>query len=186
MPEKKLAKYFIIRFIICVLLSLAVLFLHAPLVIIYLNYFIGGLLILYFIDELLIDLIYRRKKFFHNDRLYLALFELILGLTVMFGSLQTKVIYVIWATWSIIRESYEVKEIFVDFKNMTPRILSGIETVAVVTFSILLIISPVEHEALIHSYLLIAELLIMSLVPLIESFITKKKVQRREKSNSQN
>ena len=178
----RLFKYFIVRFIIFTLLSAAILVLHAPLVIIYLKYFIGCLLLFYAFDELLIDALYKRKNFFHNEKIYLALVELVLALTVLCGELLPQTIYVIWATWSIIRESYEVKEIFCDFKNITPRVLSGVESVVVIVFSIMLIVEPVEHHALVHSYLLVAELIVTSLVPILEMFITKKKKPKEQQN----
>ena len=85
-----------------------------------------------------------------------------------------------YSTWSIIRESYEIKELVTEIKSVTLTIISGIESIAVIVFSIMLIAEPGEHHALIHIYLLLFELILTPLVPLLDEIIEQKKLKNKE------
>ena len=58
-------------------------------------------------------------------------------------------------------------------KNIVPKILSGVESIVIIVFSILLLIEPGHHHAMIHLYLLMAELVIAPLTPLLDELLTK-------------
>ncbi|MBQ7249942.1 MAG: hypothetical protein IJS37_01135, partial [Bacilli bacterium] len=105
--------------------------------------------------------------------------EFIFGIVLIAAPLPFDHVCVIWATWSIIRESYEIKEIVTDFKTVTPRVLSGVESIIVIVFSVLLILNPMEHHAAIHMGLLVAELILSPLVVLIDEFLLSRKVKRK-------
>ena len=94
---------------------------------------------------------------------------------LLFVNFSYESVCVIWATWSILRESYEIKEIACELKNIVPKVISGVESIVVIVFSILLLIEPGHHHALIHLYLLLAELLITPLTPLLDELLTNKK-----------
>ena len=142
---------------------------------------IGSLMFLYGVEGMLYEFLFHRKHFFHENKVYLALIEIIFGIVIIASPLPFETVCVVWATWSIIRESHEIKEIVADFKTITPRILSGVESVVVIVFSVMLIIEPGEHHAIIHMCLLFAELILNPLVVLIDEFLIDWKEKRKQK-----
>ena len=80
-----------------------------------------------------------------------------------------------WATWSIVRESFEIKELVTEIKSWTLTFLSGAESIAVIVFSVMLILEPGEHHAMIHIYLLLLELLLTPLIPLLDEILLERK-----------
>ena len=87
---------------------------------------------------------------------------------------------VIWATWSIVRESFEIKELVTEIKSWTLTIISGIESIAVIVFSVMLILEPGEHHAMIHMYLLLFELILTPLIPLLDEILLERKAKKLE------
>ena len=83
---------------------------------------------------------------------------------------------------SICRESFEIFEIINELKHLLPRILSGVESIAVIVFSIMLILEPGEHHAMIHVYLLLVELVFSPLIPLMDELWPHKKETSEEKT----
>ena len=109
---------------------------------------------------------------------------MILGVTLFIYPLEAepqevvKMTCVIWATWSIIREAFEIREIITEVKTTVLKIISGIESIAVIVLSVMLILEPGEHHAMIHLYLLLAELVLTPLVPLLDEIIEERKQKR--------
>lgn len=174
MEEKSYLKYYLIKLIVFTILA-ALVFVFREQLVEYLKYFIGGLMILYAIEEVLFILIHHIKHILHEDKIYLGFIELLFGIVLSCVNVSYESVCIIWATWSILRESYEIKEIAFELKNIVPKIISGIESIVVLVFSILLIIEPGEHHALIHLYLLLAELVVTPLTPLLDELLAKKK-----------
>ena len=167
-------KYLIVKQ--CVFAVLAVLvFVFRAFHIQYLRHFVGALMLFYGLEEQLFEIIYERKHLFHQGKIYLGLSEIILGIVTIAVNIDYDSVCIIWAVWSILRESYEIKEIFADLKFLVPKILSGVESIAVIVFSILLIIDPAEHHAMIHLYLLLVELILTPFVPLLDELLEKRK-----------
>ena len=148
----------------------------------YLKPFIGALMLLYGVDEIIFEILTHKKHFLHANKTYLGIIELMFGIVLISAPLEFSNVCIIWATWSIIRESHEIKEIIVDMKMLFPRLLSGVESIVVIVFSILLIFEPHEHHALIHMALLSAELILNPLVILIDEFL----IERQEKKKKEN
>ena len=96
---------------------------------------------------------------------------------------------IIWATWSIVRESYEIKEVVSDIKSVLPKILSGAESIAVIVLSVMLILEPTEHHALIHMYMLVIELVLNPATVLLDELFIhlkeKKKAEIEEQKKDQ-
>ena len=176
MEEKSHFKYLLIKLIIFVILAVLV-GIFANQFVEQLKYFIGALMLLYGLEEILFEFIYDRKKILHKSKAYLGLVEIILGAFTLIAPVEFTAVCVIWATWSIMRESYEIKEIVGELKHWIPRILSGVESIIIMVFSLMLILEPGHHHALIHMYLLIAELVLSPLVPLLDELIEEKKTK---------
>ena len=141
-------------------------------------------MLLYGIEEVLFEVIFRGKLFWKGEKTYLGLVELVLGTTLFFFPLEAnpeevvKMTCVIWAAWSILREAFEIKELFLEIKSVVLTIISGIESIAVIVLSVMLILEPGEHHAMIHLYLLLVELVLTPLVPLLDEIIEERKQKR--------
>lgn len=181
--EKSHIKYLFVKLAIFVALAICV-FIFREQLVEHLKYFIGGLMLLYGIEEILFEVIFKGKFFWKGEKTYLGLVELVLGTTLFFFPLEAnpeevmKMTCVIWAAWSIMREAFEIKELFLEIKSVVLTIISGIESIAVIVLSVMLILEPGEHHAMIHLYLLLAELVLTPLVPLLDEIIEKRKQKR--------
>ena len=174
MNEKNSIKYNLIKLGVYVVLAVLV-FIFREQLVEHLKYFIGGLMILYAVEEILFIVIHHIHHILHEDKVYLGFIELILGIVLLCVNVSYESVCIIWATWSILRESYEIKEIACELKHIVPKIISGVESLVIIVFSILLIIEPGEHHAMIHLWLLLAELVIAPLTPLLDELLMKKK-----------
>ena len=184
MLQKPHIKYLVIKLIIFTILAVLV-FVFRDSHVEHLKPFIGALMILYGLDGILFEIVCHKKGFLYQNKTYLGLIELIFGIVLISASLIFEYVCIIWATWSIIRESFEIKEIVSDLKMIAPKILSSIESVIVIVFSVLLIIEPGEHHILIHMGLLTAELILNPLVILIDEFLLARKIKKEAIKNQE-
>ena len=181
--EKSHIKYLFVKLAIFVALAICV-FIFREQLIEHLKFFIGGLMLLYGVEEILFEVLFHGKEFWKCEKTYLGFVELILGVTLFIYPLEAepqevvKMTCVIWATWSIIREAFEIREIITEVKTTVLKIISGIESIAVIVLSVMLILEPGEHHAMIHLYLLLAELVLTPLVPLLDEIIEERKQKR--------
>ena len=182
MSEKQRFTYFVIKLILFTILAVLVLVFkdqHVE----HLKPFIGALMVLYGVEEILFEVSNHHLHFIHKGKTYLGFIELFFGIVLIAADLQFEYVCIIWATWSIVRESYEIKEVVADMKAIVPRILSGVESIAVIIFSVLLILNPSEHHAIIHMILLVVELILSPLVVLLDELIIQFK-ENKEKTQS--
>ncbi len=189
MKENKLTIYFIIKLAVFSILGILVLIFKNTFVE-HLKFFIGGLLLLYGLEEIGFEIVVHRKKSYLKEKVYLGFVELILGVVLLAANLTFEAVCVIWATWAIIRESYELKEVAAELEHLVPRAISGIESVIVIAFSVELIIVQDAHAAGVHMYLLVVELVCTPLVPLLEEILLKRKnglnASKEENNNGSN
>lgn len=182
MIEKPHVRYHFFKLIVCVIVAVVMFIFREQLVHLnHLKFFIGALMVAYGLDEIAFEVYCHKLHFIHEHKTYLGLIELVLGGATLLLELDYEAVCIIWATWSIVRESYEIKELVTEIKSVTLTILSGIESVAVIVLSIMLIADPGEHHALIHIYLLLFELILNPLIPLLDELIEKKKLELKEK-----
>ena len=140
-----------------------------------LKFFIGGLMILYGVEETLFEIVFHGLNFWKQEKVYLGFVEIVLGCVLLIAPLDLETTCVIWATWSIVREAFEIRELVTEVKSVLLTILSGLESLAVIVLSIMLILEPGEHHALIHLYLLLVELFLTPFVPLMDELLEKRK-----------
>ena len=176
MLAKPHAKYYIIKLAVFTILAAMVFIFRVPLVE-HLKYFIGGLMLLYGVEEIAFEAIYHHHHILHQDKFYLGFIEVLLGTVMLLVDISYEGVCIIWATWSVLRESYEIKEVFSELKCLAPKIISGLESLVVIVFSILLIIQPDEHSAMTHLYLLLVELLLTPFTPLLDEILKSKNNQ---------
>ena len=182
MQEKKFRTYQFIKLVVYLAVLLGLLFCMGIFTE-YLDNFIGSIMLLYGVEEIIFISIFERKDFLKQSKLYFGCIEIMLGLVLLFSQASLESTCVVWATWSIIRESYEIKEILTDLKCLTPKIISGVESIAAIVLSISLILNPNEHHAMIHFCLLFLELPLTPLVPLLDEYISDWKKKKAEKEN---
>ena len=103
-----------------------------------------------------------------------------IGITLISSTDDFEIICVVWGVWSIVREMIEIHEILSGEVKGIPALTSGIESIVAITFSIMLIITPGEHHAHTHLYLLIAELMITGLIPALEAIFPHKKEKKND------
>ena len=166
----------LICFVVCAVLLLIFneLFLHN------LRWFIGGLIVLYGSLGVLALLLAKVKPIYEGQGFLFFAVEILLGLITLCFIKEYATVCVIWAVWSIIRESIELEEIVARELHPVPAIVSGLESVAVVVLSVMLMIEPGEHHAMIHSYLLVVDLILASLIPIINHRLMPEKKGREE------
>lgn len=140
-----------------------------------LKYFIGGLMLLYGVEEVIYTFSFEKKYALKRDRLYVGGIEIIFGFVLLIFNVSFESVCVVWATWSIIREAFEIKEIVTDLKTLFTRIISGIESVAMIILFVSLIINQSERQAYIHLYVMLPELVLKSLLPLVDILIIEKR-----------
>lgn len=177
--KKAHIRYLLVKLVLFTTLAILVLFTKEKQVE-NLKPFIGSLMVLYGVDGIAYAIFEHRKHFLSSNKTYLGFIELIFGVVLIAAPLQFDYVCIIWATWSIIRESHEIKEIVADMKMILPRVLSGVESIVVIVFSIMLILEPGEHHALIHLSLLSAELILNPLVVLIDEFLIEHKEEKEK------
>ena len=146
-----------------------------------LRWFIGGLIVLYGSLGILALALEKVKPILEGHGFLFYAVEILLGLTTLCFIAEYSTVCVIWAVWSILRESVELQEIVEGELHPTLAVVSGIESVAVIVLSVMLMIEPGEHHAMIHSYLLCVELVLTAVIPLINSRL-KPEAKRPEKT----
>ena len=188
--EQSHIKYYSVKLIIYVALAVCV-FIFRELLVQNLKYFIGGLMTLYGVEEILFEIVFRDKHFWHKDKIYLGIIELVFGVALLCLDLHDNAeetlirTCLIWATWSIVRESFEIKELVTEIKSWTLTIISGIESIAVIVLSVMLILNPGEEDAMIHMYLLLLELLLTPLIPLLDEILLERKHKKLEQKEAE-
>ena len=181
--EKSHIKYLFVKLGVFAALAVCI-FIFREALIEHIKFFIGGLMLIYGVEEILFEVLFHGKNFWKCEKTYLGFVELILGTTLFFYPLGEEaeavmaMTCVIWAAWSIIREAFEIRELVVEIKSVALTIISGIESIAVIVLSVMLILEPGEHHAMIHLYLLLAEFILTPLVPLLDEIIEERKSKR--------
>ena len=136
-----------------------------------LPYFVGSVMLLYALEEFLYQIIFERKNILKSGKSYFALMEIIIGTTLVIADIEFGVACAIWASWSILRESHEIKEAVTVRYNIVLRILNAVESIAAIVLSVMLIINPTTHHVYLHVILLVIELISTPLLLLLTDFL---------------
>lgn len=158
-----------------------------------LRYFIGGLMIFYGVEEIILTVV-KNKKHYSIHSLYWNIIEIVIGLTLIVfvetGDIEVTyaVVCVGWAIWSILRETRELIEATEELKKTKliickiVAIVNLIESLTVIALSLTMIIEPGEHHAKIHLYLLAVELFTKVLFPIINHIAERLEESKRAKA----
>ncbi|MBO4594698.1 MAG: hypothetical protein J5697_03240, partial [Clostridia bacterium] len=177
--EKSVKTYYIVRLVIFSLIGISI-FVFKWQIVGELKYFIGGLMLLYGIEEFIYTFSFEKKNALERDRFYVGGIEIIFGLIVLIFKVSFESVCVVWATWSIIREAFEIKEIVTELKTLVTRLISGIESVAMIILFVSLIINQSERQAYIHLYVMLPELVLKSLLPLVDMLVAEKRKSKQK------
>ena len=139
-----------------------------------LRWFIGGLMALYGLLGITEIVLEKKRPIYDGHGFLFYAIEIFMGATVLIFVKEYATVCVIWAVWSIFRESIELKEIVDGELHLSLAIVSAIESVAVIVLSVMLITEPGHHHAMIHTYLLCIELILASSVPMLNHYVFKK------------
>jgi len=150
----------------------------------YLKHFIGGLMVFYGLEEVLYLVLVHRARFYREDKAYFGFVELVLGIGMLFAPLSTETVCMIWATWSIMREAVEIKEVILELKSWTSRTISLIESIAVIIFSIMLIFVPDDEHATTHLRILTIELILAPMIPLLDLILVEMKAKSKRRNEA--
>ena len=164
---------------------LVIVFAHEVAEIEILRYAIGGLMMLYGVEEIVLT-VFKNKKHYSIHTLYWNIIEIVIGLTLVVfvetGDIEVTyaVVCVAWAIWSILRETRELVEVAEELKHnklvacRVVAIVNLVESLTVIALSLTMLIEPGEHHALIHLYLLAVELFTKALFPIINHIAERK------------
>ena len=146
-----------------------------------LHYLVGAAMILYGFEGLLFTFAREKSGFYKDYQFFLGCMELLLGIVMMSLMRNMHFICVMWGTWTIVRESFELYETSHKFLHKFPAVLSLALSIIEIVFSILLIVAAEEphHHALTHIYLLIPELIINAISPILYNLF-EHKFQKKE------
>ena len=166
--------YKIIKFIFYILLGVLILIFNAALLE-YVPFLVGSIMILYGVEDTILKLF---LKEFREDitKSVDNLLIIMLGIIMFFLNKpeQFASACIIWATWSILREEWEIKEKAIEKSNsLIISIVNVIESIVLIVFSIMLIFSPTEHHAHVHIYLLGIELMLEVIFPVLDEIFYK-------------
>lgn len=133
----------------------------------YLHFLVGGVMLIYGVEGILFASYRARKKVLQEYQFYLGTMELLFGLVMTIAIRDFNNICIIWATWTIVRESFELYETSHKFFHRFPAILSLVLSGIEIVFSVMLLLFASEHHALTHIYLLVPEFIINGLSPFL-------------------
>ena len=163
---KKMRIYYIVR--LSLFLAIAVLIgVYAQHLLEYLPFLVGGVIVLYGFEAMFLPVTRLKLFFFREYQFYLGLVEVLLGSVMMAVVRDFNSICMIWGTWTIVRESFEIYETGVKILKKFPAFLSLSLSIIEIVFSVLLIVFASEHHALTHIYLLVPEFVIYGISPLL-------------------
>ena len=172
--------YYLIRLVVVTVIAVLIGIYSNHILESYLQYLVGSVMILFGVEGIFIPIINDNKKFFNDVQFYLGHVDLLLGLVVITSIPRFDHICIIWATWTIVRESFDLYEIGHKAAHGFPAVFSFVLSITEIVFSILLLLFATEHHALTHIYLLIPEFIVNGLSPLL--FDIHKKRRSRKKT----
>ena len=151
-----------------------------------LKYLVSSLLLAFGVESIITIGVTLKKNCYKEYRFFYGFVEIVLGLITITSLNHLKDVCIVWAIWSISRESFELFEIFNDKIKGVMKIVSFIESIIAIVFSILLMISPTEKEAKHHIYLLIVEFIVTAFSPVLSEINFKVPKFRRKKKEEKN
>ena len=145
---------------------------------------VSMIMLLYGVEDI-VERIIRKVNKQNISRLSSNILIIILGVICLFLNRDTDFVplCIIWATWAILREEWELEDVINFFHNKLIMVLNILESITVIVISIFFIFSPTIEHIRIHVIILGIELILEVLFPLIDLLISKKKEELNEETN---
>lgn len=143
------------------------------------KYVVGPLMIVYGLESVILHLV-QKKKFSEENEFFWGVFEIMLGTLLLTAKdISYESDCIIWAIWSIFRETGELEEIsrYMKQKGAGYKVLVGVdlaESVFAIIISITLILNPGELHVAVHTVFLIVELITTVTIPFFRDIYEKK------------
>ena len=152
---------------------------------------VGAVMTVYAIETIIVS-IYEKAVLHEENELFEGLILILLAIVLLFTDKNNlEKICVIWAIWSIIRETEEIKECLFDiFHKNPPRFTKTFhyihiaESAIVIVLSLIMLLSPTEKTAHTHVILLGLELILEVAFPLMNT-IAENICRRTEHKNAE-
>ena len=149
----------------------------------YLPFLVGAVITLYGVECFVFSYYQKGKKLYQDYQFYLGGIQILLGIVMMSAVREFNTICVIWGTWTIVRESYELYEVSHKFyHHRFPALFSLVTSIVEIVFSVLLILYASEHHALTHIYLLIPEFIVIGISPITFEIYKKRRKHKKEQN----
>ena len=158
--------YYITRLALCLIIAILIGVFSTQLLN-YIHFLVGAVMVLYGLEGVFLPLTRFKKGFIHHYQFYLGSLEMLLGILMLSAIRNFEYVCIIWGTWTIVRESFELYETEHKIHHKFPAVFSLVLSIIEIIFSILLILFATEHHALTHIYLLIPEFVIYGLSPFL-------------------
>ena len=146
---------------------------------------VSMIMLLYGIEDIVERLIRKVNKK-NISRLSSNILIITLGIICLFLKRETDFVplCIIWATWAILREEWELEDVINLFHNKVIMGLNIMESLAVIVISIVFIFSPTIEHIRVHVILLGVELILEVFFPILDLiFKPRKKVEHNEETN---
>ena len=168
-------KYHIIKTIVFIVLGVLILIFNQALT----NnayLLVGGLMLLYGIEDIIFKLLTKSLKK-HITKFANDLLIIMLGIICFFlgPNEHFKSLCIIWATWAILREEWEIEELVMHYNNKFLAFISLLESIAVIVICVVFIFEPTIEHVHIHVIILAIELILEVLFPTVDELLGKKK-----------
>ncbi len=179
-PMKKALK--IGYFLFYVLLGVAVI-VTREITVHYLPFLVGGSMILYGTEEIL-TAFKHRKMFSEEADVFNGQLQCVIGIFMMIslrGEAHFVTVCIIWSVWSILRENKELREICLKVRKLNPFLLNLVESLIAIVFSVMLILNPGEHHAVLHTIVLGTEYITKVVFPEFDKWIDSLREKSKKK-----
>lgn len=152
---------------------------------------VGAVMTVYAIETIIVS-IYEKAVLHEENELFEGLILILLAIVLLFtDNNNLEKVCVIWAIWSILRETEEIKECLHDnFHKNPPKFtkvfhyIHCVESAIVIILSLVMLLSPTEKTAHTHIILLGLELILEVAFPLMNT-IAEKICRRTEHKNTE-
>lgn len=152
---------------------------------------VGAVMTVYAIETIIVS-IFKKTVLHEDNELFEGLILILLAIVLLFtDNSNLEKVCVIWAIWSILRETEEIKECLHDnFHKNPPKFtkvfhyIHCVESAIVIVLSLAMLLSPTEKTAHTHIILLGLELILEVAFPLMNT-IAEKICRRTEHKNAE-
>lgn len=146
------------------------------------GFVVGTTITVYGVDLLILTLL--RKKFFgENALVFDALIYILIGIIIFIVSGDIVKVCLVWAVWSILRESKEMNEAMHRISHGRPSFINLAESVVCIVLCFLMVLEPTLHHAHTHIIILGIELILEVAFPIFNRIIDDSIENRKAKAN---